>query len=203
VSPRFCEYCGSRLSEGAKLCIDCGKLVPGAVILNNTQDGIVHLNASGERIVLPDQQPDIAEGGELLSVTQSPLSLKLFPHSLVATKKGLILREPHFLLHATITEIPYEQIHSIKKKGGLICATIQIISGVYGNIEISCIWNRNADAMIALVHEQQAKQKSLTTRQQQTQFSTAEELQKLAALKNDGTLTSAEFKEQKRKLLDK
>ncbi len=58
-------------------------------------------------------------------------------NSVTATNRSLRFRDPKmFGLRSDITEIPYNKIDSIKKKGGLRGSTLIMNSGTFGTVEL-------------------------------------------------------------------
>jgi predicted RNA-binding Zn-ribbon protein involved in translation (DUF1610 family) len=154
----------------------------------------------------PTVRDDIPGEGVLLRVTESTqFQIRFFPHSIIATERTLKLKEPKALAKGTITEIPYEQIHSIKRIGGLVFSTLKISAGARGEIEIQNLSHRDADAVIEVVHKQQAalKQAEIVLQQDTEGFSVADELNKLAALRDAAILTDDEFLIEKKKILNR
>jgi Short C-terminal domain/Bacterial PH domain len=244
------------MSEGAKLCTDCGTLVPAKAtdrrlpedkeasgrvkkMLSRAVDGAFPIEQQSQTegqyrekqdFVLPwmrardnmeqtqeeaqriDQQdfvpPETYDDfpGEivLLRVTQSRIRTLVFPHSIIATERVLILKQPTAVALGTFTEIPYEQIHSIKRIGGVLYSTLKISAGADREIEIHTLSHSDADAVIEVVHKRQEELRmAVTTRSQEKgAFSVADELQKLATLRDDGILSENEFQTAKKRLLN-
>jgi hypothetical protein len=148
---------------------------------------------------------DTPEEEVLLAVTQSKLMSGnyFYTHSIIVTERALKLEEPTILGQITMTEIPFEHIDSIKKIGGLFASTLKISAGTYGIIEMRGVSNRDADAVIGLVHKKQAELKLAVPplSQESGIISVADEIQKLAALRDNGTITDYEFQTAKKRLL--
>jgi Short C-terminal domain/zinc-ribbon domain len=179
-------------------------VLPWVRVRNNAQQTQAEAQHMEKQDFIPPATDDDFPGETvLLRVTQSKIQNYFFPHSIIATERALKLKEPTVIAKGTITEIPYEQIHSIKRIGGVFFSTLKISAGVYGEIEIDRLYHSDADAVIEVVHKRQAELRmTVSPLPQKTRtFSVAEELQKLATLRDEGILTDNEFQTAKKRLL--
>jgi len=146
------------------------------------------------------------------------------PNTIFATNKKIIIRNPTMLgMRENIEEIPYDQITSVKLEKGMFSSTIVIRSP--GLSELSRLssqsgllaWGRGEDGAIDALPSDKAerilkiikngmaearKRKEHPTTVNQ-QLSVADELGKLAKLKEQGVLTEEEFAKMKNDLINK
>jgi len=146
----------------------------------------------------------------------SPGGALTTPNTIFATNKRVLIRNPTMLgLRASIEDIPYGKITNVKLEKGLMSSTIVIRSpglseltrmgretglvawgrGEEGSID--AIPNDKGEQLLSIIYEGMEKAK----RPAQT-VSIADEIKKLAELKNANIITSAEFDEKKKKLLE-
>jgi len=145
-------------------------------------------------------------------------------NTIFATNKKIIIRNPTMLgMRESIEEIPYDQITSVKLEKGMFSSTILIRSP--GLSELSRLssssgllaWGRGEDGAIDALPSDKAerilkiikngmaearkKKEQPTTVNQQ--LSVADELGKLAKLKEQGVLSEEEFAKMKNDLINK
>ncbi len=171
MAEKFCVNCGNKLPDKAVLCIQCGRPVSNEKAIRRwaerqTQQGT---KATTERVLLTVTQSRL-RGGSLVS-----------PHSIIVTNRALRMKDPRtFGLREDMTELPYEHIHSIKKKGGLRGVKLVISSGSHGTIDLEGISGEDADKIIALVHQHKTSPPPMPTHQPPTSgMSLIDELKKI------------------------
>ena len=102
--------------------------------------GVCHACGTTSETVLLEVKASALRGGGLVS-----------RNSVTATNRSLRFKDPKmFGLRSDITEIPYNKIDSIKKKGGLRGSTLVMNSGTFGTIELGGISGGDADKIIAI-----------------------------------------------------
>ncbi len=122
---------------------------------------------------------------------------------LVATNKRLIFIDKGILYGLKVEDFGLDKISSIQYETGLLLASIKIMAS--GNIaEIKNIQKLNArdfSEKVRLKLAEPKKQDQILQVTQNNQVDIADQLTKLANLKNQGILTQEEFDQQKQKLL--
>lgn len=125
---------------------------------------------------------------------------------LVATNKRLIFVDKGLLYGLRVEDFPYEKITSIQYKTGLIFGEITIFaSGNKADIEqIEKKQARNfAEYIRARITESKDHAAMSAQNSRVTALDIADQIRKLAELRDQGILTEQEFLSQKRKILDK
>jgi len=156
----------------------------------------------------------MAEGDEspqptetvLLEVTASALrGGGLITHNSVkATNRGLRFRDPKLLgLTEDITEIPYNKIDSLKKKGGLRGTTLIMNSGTFGRIELGGISGGDADKIIAIYKKYRDAETPQAAPQQVPEEDPMELLTKLKKMVEAGLITEEEYNTKKAEILSR
>ena len=156
----------------------------------------------------------MAEGDEspqptetvLLEVTASALrGGGLITHNSVkATNRGLRFRDPKLLgLTEDITEIPYNKIDSLKKKGGLRGTTLIMNSGTFGRIELGGISGGDADKIIAIYKKYRDAETPQAAPQQVPEEDPMELLTKLKKMVEAGLITEEEYNAKKVEILSR
>jgi len=116
---------------------------------------------------------------------------------LVLTERRMIFIDKGFFGGAKIVDFFYDKISSVAYKGGLLLASIEVF--VSGNKqEITHVDKEQGKTVCERIREKLHKPASAP---QQPSGSVADELVKLAALRDSGVLTQEEFETQKKKLL--
>jgi len=164
-----------------------------------------------EKVLLVAKQSRLRPGGALTS-----------PNTVFATDRRLIIRNPTMLgMRENIEDIPYDQITSVKIERGMFSSTILIRSP--GLSELSRLsdsllaWGRGEDGSIDSLDTDKAeellliikkgmaearKRKEQPTANVNKQFSVADELTKLANLKDQGVISEEEFTKMKNDLIN-
>jgi len=168
------------------------------------------------------------EGEKVLEVAKQsrikPGGAKLSPNTVFATDRRLIIRNPTMLgARQNIEDFEYDNLTNIKLEKGLFSSTLVITAPGMGtaarNSTMSGLlpWGRNEDGSIdgipkdkaenilkivrnAIVKAKKESQKPVQVVQQ---TSTADELAKLAKLKEQGILSDEEFDKMKKDLISK
>ena len=176
--------------------------------INKIQD---HLEP-GEKVLAVAKQSRFKPGGAFTS-----------PNTVFATDRRLIIRNPTMLgMRENVEDIPYDQITSVKIERGLFSSTLVIRSP--GLSELSRLggdllaWGRGEDGAIDSLPKDQAerimliikkgmavarKKKEQSSTVVHQQISIADELSKLAKLKDDGVISEEEFAKMKQDLINK
>ncbi len=158
----------------------------------------------GERVLVVAKQSRFRPGGALSG-----------PNTVFATDRRLLIRNPTMLgLRATIEEIPYDAVTSIKREKGLLSSTLVIRSP--GLSELSRLgkgyraWGRGEEGSIDAIPKGKAEKILRIVREGMQRaregppegaYSVADEIRKLAELRDAGIVTEKEFEERKRQLL--
>ena len=166
-----------------------------------------------EKVLFVAKQSRNIPGGAIISS----------PNTVVATDKRLIIRNPTMLgMRENVEDIPYDKITSVKLEKGLFSSTVLIRApGLSDMSQMSHMsgliaWGRGEDGAIDALPKEKAEQlvKIIKERmeavkkssQQPTanqQISVADELAKLAKLKEQGILSEDEFLKMKQELIKK
>src|SRR5919106_5980435 len=170
-----------------------------------------------EKVRLVAKQSRMKPGGSALAT----------PNIVFATDKRIIIRNPTMLgMRENIEDIPYDKMTSVKLEKGIFSSTILIRAP--GLSEMSRVskhsgliaWGRGEDGQIdalpkdkgerlfAIIREgidgtKKVAAQSSTTIVKQQQISIADELTKLAILKQQGIISEIEFTQMKQDLLKK
>ncbi|PSN81958.1 hypothetical protein B9Q01_09360 [Candidatus Marsarchaeota G1 archaeon OSP_D] len=153
----------------------------------------------GERVLVVATQSRWKRGGKFIN-----------PGTIYATDRRLIIRDPYTLgLRADITIIPYDKITGVRVKKGLLSTSLEITAagleggksavikwGEGGVGEIDAIDSEKAERIASLIGGQAGRVNA-----QVQNVSVAEELEKLAQLREKGVITEEEFQELKAKLI--
>lgn len=160
-----------------------------------------------ENILMVAKQGGLKPGGALIA-----------PNIIFATEKRLIIRNPTMLgLRASVESIPYDKITSVKLEGGIFSSTLVIRSP--GLSELTRMgrrtgllaWGRGEEGSIDAIPKDKGKQLLEIIREGMNRVkapkvitpsvSIADEIKKLAELKNAGIITEEEFQTKKKELL--
>jgi hypothetical protein len=170
---------------------------------------------SDEQVIIVAKQSRFKPGGSLVTT----------PNIIFATNKRLILRNPTMLgLRENIEDYSYDKITNIKLEKGMFSSTLVITAPGMGtasrssNLTGVIAWGRKEDGVIDAIPKDKAEQILKVVRNgmeetrkgklqpsvtmQQTS-SIADELTKLAKLKEQGILTDDEFTKMKLDLINK
>jgi len=142
------------------------------------------------------------------------------PNTIFATEKRFVIRNPTMLgLRASVESVPYDKITSIKVERGMFTSTLVIRSP--GLSELTRLgqrtgllaWGRGEEGSIDAIPKDRAEQllKVATEGMERAKapkvtvptISIADEIKKLAELKDAGILTEKEFQAKKKELLAK
>lgn len=172
-------------------------------------DKIRHMLNAGEEVVVIARQSRFKPGG---SVTT--------PSTIFVTNKRLLIRNPTaFGLRENVDDIPYDKISSVKLEKGMFSSCISLtapglsdMSRGFGVVR----WGHGGRGEIDAIPKDKAEQIANTIKQgieimkKESQqpavnqnFSLADELAKLAKLKEQGILSEEEFLQMKKDLLEK
>ena len=127
------------------------------------------------------------------------------PDSIFATNKRVIIRNPSALgLRQRIQSYSYEKITDVKLEKGMLSS--QIIINVPGSVfdgVIEAIPKNEAEALLKTIYDGITTAKKEAQGETTTQVSTADELMKLAKLKEQGVISEEEFSKMKQDLINK
>ena len=130
----------------------------------------------------------------------------LTPNSIIVTDKKLIIRNPSALgLRQKLEFYSYDNIIDVKLERGILSAALEInVPGSFKDARVDAISKDDAEQILRMMQEGIKKSKG-TTQEKQTQDSSsvADELAKIAKLKEQGIISEEEFQEMKQKLLSK
>ena len=140
------------------------------------------------------------------------------PNTIFATDKRLIIRNPTMLgARQNIEFFDYDQITNIKLEKGVFSATLVLSYPGIDRVASKLSWGREDDGEIDAIPKDKAenilqivrnaivkaKKESQKPTQVVQQTSTADELAKLAKLKEEGILSDKEFDKMKKDLISK
>ena len=161
----------------------------------------------GEKVLEVAKQSRIKPGGANLS-----------PNTVFATDRRLIIRNPTMLgARQNVEYFDYDKITNIKLEKGIFSSTIVLSYPGQDKLASYLTWGREddgeikglqkdkADNILQIVRNAivEAKKESQKPVQIVQQTSTADELAKLAKLKEDGILSDKEFDKMKKDLISK
>lgn len=155
---------------------------------------VAHRLEPGEKVVMVAKQSRFKPGGS-----------KMSPDTIFATDKRMLIRNPSALgMREKVESIPYDKITAFELERGMLSSTLKIkASGYQGDID--AITKEKAEKMSQYIRDAMDKAKKTQAYQQQPgggqQLSVADELVKLAKLKEQGILSEAEFQQMKQELL--
>ena len=155
----------------------------------------------------------LEENEEVLLVTRqtkSPLKgggSMLTPNCVIVTDKKVIIRNPSALgMRQKLEYYNYDQIVDVKLERGMLSAAIQIyVPGSFEDARIDALPKDDAEQILRFMADgiKQAKREASTPQIVQQATSTADELVKLAGLKEQGILSEEEFQKMKQDLISK
>lgn len=128
------------------------------------------------------------------------------PNAIIVTDKKLILRNPSALgLRQKLEYYSYDKIIDVKLERGVLSAALEInVPGSFKDARIDAISKDDAEQILRIMQEGIKKAKGVTQEKQtQDSPSVADELAKIAKLKEQGIISEEEFQEMKQKLLSK
>ena len=142
--------------------------------------------------------------------TKSPLKSggSMFtPNSIIVTDKKLIIRNPSALgMRQKLEYYSYDTIVDVKLERGMLSAALEInVPGSFEDARVDAISKNEAEQILRIIQEGVKKCKSQTNSPQvvQQETSIADELAKIAGLKEQGIISEEEFQTMKQKLLSK
>ena len=123
------------------------------------------------------------------------------PDTIFITDRRIIIRNPSALGMRENTEsITYDKITALELERGMMSSTVKIrASGYQGDID--AIAKDKAEKVAQYVRDAMDRAKKSQAPQAGAQVSIADELAKLAKLKEQGILSDAEFTQMKQELL--
>ncbi|HEY8140384.1 MAG TPA: PH domain-containing protein [Nitrososphaera sp.] len=147
------------------------------------------------------------EQGEVVVVTakqsrMKPGGSKVSPDSIFVTDRHLIIRNPSMMgMREKVWIIDYDKISSIDLEKGVFSSTLKIFaSGYHGDID--AIDKTKAEQIITYAKTKMAEAKK-SVAQTEKSASIADELGKLAKLKEQGAISEQEFQQMKQELMKK
>lgn len=167
-----------------------------------------------EEVLLVAKQSRMKPGGSVITT----------PNIVFATDRRVVIRNPTMLgMRENFEEIPYDKITSVKLEKGMFSSTIVIRApglselGRIAKASGLIAWGRSEDGAIDAIPKDKAEQMLTIIKQgmerakkaahQPTvvnqQLSIADELAKIAKLKEQGVLSETEFLQMKQELLKK
>src|SRR5919106_1022892 len=167
-----------------------------------------------EKVLVVARQSRIRPGGSAVT-----------PNIIYATNMRIIIRDPYMLgIKENIVDIPYDVITSIKLEKGLLSSTIRfeapalvgskrlgMIEGIVSGENdhegvIEAIPKRRAEDLVEVIragiHRPEYSRNEVQTDVGTSSTSVADELTKIAKLKEQGVLTEEEFAKLKKDILD-
>jgi Bacterial PH domain/Short C-terminal domain len=138
------------------------------------------------------------------------------PATLFVTSQRLIVRNPSMMgLREHFSSVNYDKISSLKVEKGVFSSTLKIgAEGFAGDMD--AIDKKKAEKILSYIEEKMARATTMTTSAVHStsdtapttaasdpQLSAADEISKLARLKEQGILSEAEFNQMKQEILKK
>lgn len=126
---------------------------------------------------------------------------------LVATNKRLVFVDKGILFGLKVEDFPYDKISSIQYETGILLGKLTIFTSgnkaivdnvIKAKVRVFGDWVR---ARISSHHDNAIQQSITSQRNSQENINIADQLERLAKLKEQGILTEEEFASQKKKLL--
>ena len=126
------------------------------------------------------------------------------PNAVIVTNKKLILRDPSALgLRQKLEVFRYDAIVDVKLERGILSAAIYVNVPGFGASKIDAIDKNEAEQIQRIIQEAITKKNDVSSPKLQESASIADELAKLANLKNQDIISNEEFEKMKKDLLDK
>jgi len=129
------------------------------------------------------------------------------PNSIIVTDKKVILRNPSALgLRQKLEYYQYDQIVDVKLERGVLSSRIEInVPGSFEDASIDALAKDEAEQILRIMADGIKAYRRESTAPQATQqaTSTADELAKLAGLKEQGILSEEEFQKMKQDIISK
>ncbi len=154
---------------------------------------IVERLDADEKVIVVAKQSRFKPGGS-----------KTSPDTIFVTDRRIIIRNPSALgMRENVESITFEKITALEMERGTMSSTIKIrASGYQGDIE--AIAKEKGEKIAQYVRDAMDRAKKAPSSQSGgSQISVADELAKLAKLKEQGILSDAEFMQMKQELLKK
>src|SRR5215204_2125437 len=148
-----------------------------------------------EKVLLVARQSRIKPGGSLHT-----------PNIIYATDRRIIIRDPYMLgIKENVIDIPYDIVTSVKLERGLLSSTIRFKApGLMSSTKLGM--QTSSNRKFAPSRNQKPNElietKEYTVQSNQS-ISIADEIRKLAKLKEEGTITEEEFQQMKQDLMRK
>src|SRR5215204_2125451 len=148
-----------------------------------------------EKVLLVARQSRIKPGGSLHT-----------PNIIYATDRRIIIRDPYMLgIKENVIDIPYDIVTSVKLERGLLSSTIRFKApGLMSSTKLGM--KTSSNRKFAPSRNQKPNElietKEYTVQSNQS-ISIADEIRKLAKLKEEGTITEEEFQQMKQDLMRK
>lgn len=156
---------------------------------------IAHRLDADEKVVMVARQSRLKPGGS-----------KMTPDTIFVTDRRIIIRNPSALgMRESIEAIAFDKITAMELQRGMMSSTIKIrASGYQGDID--AIAKDKAEKMAQYIRDamdraKRASPQAAVAAAAGQQISIADELAKLAKLKEQGVLSEAEFQQMKQELL--
>ncbi len=139
------------------------------------------------------------------------------PATLFVTSQRLIVRNPSMMgMREDFSSVNYDKISSLNVKKGFFSSTLKIMAEGFAG-DIDAIDKKKAEKILSYIEEKMARATTMTTSAVHSstsdiapttaasdpQLSAADELTKLARLKEQGILSEAEFNQMKQEILKK
>jgi hypothetical protein len=152
--------------------------------------GVAHRLDANEKVIIVAKQSRLKPGGS-----------KMSPDTIFITDRRIFIRNPSALGMRESTEsITYDKITALELERGMMSSTLKIrASGYQGDID--AIAKDKAEKVAQYVRDAMDRAKKSQAPQAGAQVSIADELAKLAKLKEQGVLSEAEFSQMKQELL--
>jgi hypothetical protein len=144
-----------------------------------------------EQVVIVAKQSRLKPGGS-----------KVTPDTIFVTNKRIIIRNPSMMgMRENFWSISYDKISSIDLERGMLSSEVKILASGYSG-DIDAIDKTKAEQIVSYAKQKmgEAESRHHTT---PSKLSVADELAKLAKLKEQGIISDVEFQQMKQDLLKK
>lgn len=150
---------------------------------------VTHRLDPNEKVIIVARQSRLKPGGS-----------KMSPDTIFVTDRRVIIRNPSALgMRESVESITYDKITALELEKGMMSSTVKIrASGYQGDID--AIAKDKAEKVAQYVRDAMDKSRKAAPAPG-AQLSVADELAKIAKLKEQGVLSEAEFLQMKQELL--
>jgi Bacterial PH domain/Short C-terminal domain len=206
----FCKFCGASMRPGGKFCVNCGAAFEGTTVMQmpqhqTTKPKVEEANWVIEQVkgyLEPNEHVAFAVSGWYETKFSIARKVAQRQGSLIATDKRILFYGKRLLQGYDVEVFPYANINSIGLRKNFDGFLIEVDS-FENTFVLRSIQNEVAERFIHYVQSMMRVSKSQTTAPLIAQggIDVADQIRKLAELRDQGILTEEEFQAKKRGLL--